>query len=1307
MTTQRRAWKIALLLALFLAAFIPRALYPVSRPLQWYERSFRFVDAVLHGQWADTVVSYHPGVTPMWLIGLAQHGYYALITALGGAGLAVEGSAAAPPHPLDTAGRAFQTEVSISILPLAAALALGVLACWWLLRELFGEDVAWAGAGLLALDPFHIAISKVVHVDALLSELMLLSALTLLVHLKRSGGDGRAGGKVTANPGGQWFMCASGVLAGLAFLTKSPAYFLVPFLGLSLLTMRRRTNLWRGYLAPALIWVGAAAVTYVALWPAMWVQPLQTLKIVIDGAIKASGQAHPQPLYYLGKLTTEDPGLGYYGVALLVKTTVLSLPLFVVGLLSPLAATWRRGQRRSLVLVIAYFVFFVAQMGLGAKKMPRYLLPAFAALDVIAGVGLATLVRRMMALLPLTGRGRQGDKETRSAEGAPATPGMDGGLLHAWANLHGTPDCAGGLPRWGAAPWVAVFIGVVLAAQAALVWPYHPYYVTHANLLVGGPAGAGWYLLATPEGEGLDLVAQHLNEKPGADQLRVGVQMPAWEAFRQYFVGEVADTRESDLDYLVFADVYVRRRVAEDQWGAQWQEYRYQVPEYTAEIRGEPYAWLYKADDGPQRPAVPLQVCVGEDIRLQGYTLLVDGASLDAQAVHPGDSLRLTLHWEATGASDGDYSVFVHVLGPQGELVTQQDNPPQGGTYPTFLWKPGERVDDPYELAITSDLVPGSYTLAVGMYDWRTGERLAALADCASPLSDNAIVLTTFDVRAGGVAWWQVLAWAVAGVLGVGGVGLCLADVRWAELRRRWKETVAAVSVFFTPAPSPAPVSVGWQDGVLIVAVMALALAVRLPYLMQIPRLGDEVFEALQALRIARGEIRPVVGVNALFGPLFAYLLALCFQLFGASPFVPRALATAAAVVTVGLTYLLARHRLRNRGAAVLAAALMATTPTHILVNGHLGYSNSTTPMFTTAMILALAAGIHRRSGPLLVLGGLLAGLSLQTHLSIVPLLVGLLLWFLAQRQGRAWLRTGWPYLALVAALVAYSPVIWFNLRSGFATLSEPLAHPYAYTGEIDLARYVENLRLLIWELTWMVGGRMSLSSEPVVFLLAGVLRVGWLVAGLVLALRRRDDLLFALLLATMAVMPAFNSLYSRTMGTRYIAWLLPVVYTSMAALLPTILDGWHNRLRGAVVGICVAVLVLFPLAPLGMYYASHQARHRTNQDLLRFAQTIDREADASSLVVISEGTDLLYLSNAGTVLSAMDYLLTLQDTPHLIVPSDQVVDKVEQEGARSLWVVAEWEEGGNRLEALGLKLVDRGIIGGEPEQLLGLFARP
>ena len=716
MTARRRLWTTALLLALFLAALVPRALYPVSRPLQWYERSFRFVDAVLHGQWADTVVSEHPGVTPMWLIGLAQHGYYALRQALG----------AAPPHPLDVAGRSFEAEVAVSVLPLALAIALGVVVVWWLLRELFGEGAAWAGAGFLALDPFHVAISKVVHVDALLSVLMILSALALLCYLRRVSGE-RGGGKGWAR---HRLLVASGVLGGLAFLTKSPAYFLVPFVGLSLVVGRGRARLWRRTVVPGLVWAGAAAVTCVLLWPAMWVQPGQTLVTVFGGIFQPIECTALQSSHYLGELTTEDPGPGFYGMTLLVKTTALSLPLFVVGLVSPLAATWRR-ERRSLALLIAYLAFFCVQMGLGAKKAPRYLLPAFPALDVVAGVGLVTLARRLAAW-----KGRVG---------------------------------AGGL------------IAAALAVQAALVWPYHPYYITHASLLVGGAAGGQRYLLATPEGEGLDLVAGYLNGLPGADRLRVGVQLPARDPFGQYFEGEMADTREPGLDYLVFAEVYVRRHVAEDQWGEEWERYRYRVPEYTAYLHGLPYAWLYRVEEGPQRPGVPLEVCLGEEIRLEGYTGVVDGAALDGRVVRPGDAVRLTLHWAATGTPGGDYSVFVHLLGPDGGLVTQQDNPPVGGTRPTFGWERGERLDDPYELTVPVDAVPGAYTLVAGMYDWRTGERVEALGECTTALADNRVVLATFEVRPEGVPWWEVLAWILAGALALGGVGLCLADVRWDE----------------------------------------------------------------------------------------------------------------------------------------------------------------------------------------------------------------------------------------------------------------------------------------------------------------------------------------------------------------------------------------------------------------------------------------------------------------------------------------------------------------------------------------------
>jgi hypothetical protein len=708
MITRPKRWTATFLLMLFLVAFIPRAVRPVSRPLQWYERSFHFVDAVFHARWADTLVSPHPGVTPMWLIGLTQHGVYALRQSLG----------ASPPHPLDISNRAFQLEVAVSVLPLALAIAWGILVIWWLLKDLLGEAMAWAGAGFLALDPFHIAISKVVHVDALLSVLMFLSALTLLRYLHNS---------TAGEPGDTWWirhrsLIASGIFAGLAFLTKSPSYFLVPFLGLSLLVTRGRAHLIRDYLIPVLLWVGAAAAIYVLLWPAMWVQPAQTLVAVLNGIIKYTGEVHEHPLYYLEKAMVEDPGPGFYGVALLTDTTVFSLPFFVIGLASSLTAAWRR-ERRSLWLLIAYFVFFIVQMCVGAKKAPRYLLPAFCALDIIAGVGLITLARR--------------------------------------------------LAEWKARLSSGVAAAIVLAMQAVLVWSYHPYYITHANLLVGGPAGAQRLLLGTPEGEGLDMVAEYLNHLPGASQLRVGAQMPARETLRQYFVGSLLDTREPGLDYMVFVDVYVKRYVAEDQWGEQWEKYKYRLPEYTAYLHGMPYAWVYRVDDGPQTPAVPLRVCLGEHMRLSGYTLVVDGAPPSGHILHPGQFLRLTLHWTAVGKPEMDYNVFVHLVGPDGTLVTQQDNPPLRGTYPTLLWEPGLRLDDPYELAIPTEASPGPYMLMTGMYDWRTGERLEALADCTFPLSQDQIALTTVEVQPERVPWWEVLIWVLAGVFVIGSVGLC------------------------------------------------------------------------------------------------------------------------------------------------------------------------------------------------------------------------------------------------------------------------------------------------------------------------------------------------------------------------------------------------------------------------------------------------------------------------------------------------------------------------------------------------------
>jgi len=126
-------------------------------------------------------------------------------------------------------------------------------------------------------------------------------------------------------------------------------------------------------------------------------------------------------------------------------------------------------------------------------------------------------------------------------------------------------------------------------------------------------------------------------------------------------------------------------------------------------------------DEPPERqasfatpdPQVDLDVSFGEQIALLGYDL----------ASH-GDALDVLLYWKALAQPPHAYTVFVHVLDAQGQLVGQQDNMPVHDQLLTSCWQPGEVVADPHQVAVAAD-APGPLSIEVGLYRVDTGERLA------------------------------------------------------------------------------------------------------------------------------------------------------------------------------------------------------------------------------------------------------------------------------------------------------------------------------------------------------------------------------------------------------------------------------------------------------------------------------------------------------------------------------------------------------------------------------------------------------
>jgi hypothetical protein len=123
----------------------------------------------------------------------------------------------------------------------------------------------------------------------------------------------------------------------------------------------------------------------------------------------------------------------------------------------------------------------------------------------------------------------------------------------------------------------------------------------------------------------------------------------------------------------------------------------------------------------------------GNEIQLLGYNL----EEMEA------DRYRLTLAWQALRQPQENYTVFVHLMHPDGTCcVWQQDAMPRQNQYPTGRWLGDEVVVDSYEIDLTG-VESGRYPLAVGLYLAETGQRLGVTGTATG--ADDAVFLRSIQ----------------------------------------------------------------------------------------------------------------------------------------------------------------------------------------------------------------------------------------------------------------------------------------------------------------------------------------------------------------------------------------------------------------------------------------------------------------------------------------------------------------------------------------------------------------------------------
>lgn len=550
---------------LFLLALLPR-LAPVLQGYitpdepSWVFRSIRFLRALESQRWADTFQVGHPGVTTMWVGMLGvwwQRWRQAAATAghlawIGRVPWIAPENTALFPH--------LAPFLPPARVAMAVVTSLGVVGVYLLACRLWGHRWAAAGGVLLALDPFMIALSGLLHVDALAATFVTLGVLAWLVALDPYGREPGPPGKV-------WLRhellrqaplaLLSGLCAGLGILSKSVAVLIVAAVGTAaLLHLLYSGALWRELRRVALLggaWgLGAAAAT-VGAFPAMWVDPLGTLQRMY-GLASSYGAVSDIIIFFRGT-AGGDPGPLFYPTALffrLTPITLVGLALSLLLLLSPATSAAARRQRVVVAVLWVWVLGFSALISLGAKKIDRYLLPIFPALDLLAGAG---WLKSASALQDLLGQPRR------------MRPSLSAGLpAHAFG---------------------AILI-VLFLAQGTAISTGWPYYLDAYNPLAGGLKGA-LPVLAVGWGEGLEQVAAYLNRQPGTAEQIVAGSSPVLLA--SLFRGQVLALDESSrllADHLLVTALDRQidpERVATLISGASLS--------YTVDLAGQEVAWLY------------------------------------------------------------------------------------------------------------------------------------------------------------------------------------------------------------------------------------------------------------------------------------------------------------------------------------------------------------------------------------------------------------------------------------------------------------------------------------------------------------------------------------------------------------------------------------------------------------------------------------------------------------------------------------------------------------------------------------------
>ncbi|MCA9935280.1 MAG: DUF2079 domain-containing protein [Ardenticatenaceae bacterium] len=266
--------------------------------------------------------------------------------------------------------------------------------------------------------------------------------------------------------------------------------------------------------------------------------------------------------------------------------------------------------------------------------------------------------------------------------------------------------------KWGQAATAVLFGSTLLA------------YTLYSPAPLGGKYKSYLYQMDERDEKAWQLIAQIPDDAAVMAQVAFTPQL----SYREHLYIFPWVSAEREVDYVLLASGFASYPI--DPADLDWEIYNEIAdPAYT--VRAEVDGIYLLERGGNPLPSVPVNQVAEDAIKLErvgvavtdedGFYQPVDGETAQVQ---PGQTMRVSLYWEALDAPDAERTVSVRLADENGYLIAQQDSLPGQSSRPTSWWEEGWYFRDVYYLQIPEGTAVTTANLNVLLYDSFTQERV-------------------------------------------------------------------------------------------------------------------------------------------------------------------------------------------------------------------------------------------------------------------------------------------------------------------------------------------------------------------------------------------------------------------------------------------------------------------------------------------------------------------------------------------------------------------------------------------------------